>query len=89
MRLFAAALVAALEMNSYCAGLCSARYQGGEYGGKSQCKCFDLMRINPKQFFALPKKAKTADDVIPPMVYYGVDEMHHPVDDIQQADPLW
>lgn len=71
--------VAVLELNSYCKGVCQARYQDGAYlNGK--CACIDYQAVNIPQRFEVPgKRKKEFDD---PKVYYGADEMH-----IAPADP--
>lgn len=66
-----------LDLDSYCAGLCRARYQDGEYR-HGECACMDYIPVNLSQRFITPKRAKV--DPAPVTVYDGADEMHIPSD---------
>jgi hypothetical protein len=65
-----------LDLNSYCLGACQGRYQSGYYAGSGRCGCVDYVPINLAQRYILPRRAKDTQDIKPPAVYYGSDEMH-------------
>lgn len=79
--------ISALDLNSYCKGVCQARYQDGIYM-RGKCACIDYQPVNLPQRFTLPKRAKV--DFDEPSVYDGKDEMHIPSPDSEpRTDSLF
>lgn len=75
-RFISIVLIAAIDLNSYCKGLCSARYQDGFYSKDAQrCGCVDYFIVNTTNSVRLPNRAKK--DPEPPHVYDGVDNMKY------------
>lgn len=62
-----------IDLNSYCKGKCSQRYQDGMYlNGK--CACMDYFDAKPKNRLESPKRPIEFD---PPQVYDGSDVIHY------------
>lgn len=61
-----------LDLNSYCQGWCSQRYESGFYR-KGRCECTDSYPINLKRRIESPRRPAPHEE---PQVYYGVDVMH-------------
>lgn len=72
-RKLATVVLAAIELNSYCKGVCQARYEDGFYSA-GKCACVDYVPVNLRQRFEVPKRPSTKRDA---SVYDGQDQMHY------------